>query len=274
MDNRKQKIKSTPFVSVIMPAYKAEKFIAQSLTNTGKVLDEIRYPYEIICVVDGIVDRTFDVAKRIAEKSHGKVKVVGYQRNLGKGHAVRYGMAQTKGDIVGFIDAGSDINPNGISMLLEHFEWYNADIIIGSKRHPASKVKYSWQRRIISFIYQTFVKVLFGINVRDTQVGIKFFRREVLDKILPRLLVKEFAFDIEMLSVANYLGYKKIYEAPIELKMDFGGSTIISKGFAKTVFKMVWDTSAVFYRLKILKYYDDSNRDKWITPVYLTLNNK
>jgi hypothetical protein len=114
------------------------------------------------------------------------------------------------------------------------------------------------------------VKVLFGLNVRDTQVGMKFFRREVVEKILPRLLVKAFAFDIEMLSVANYLGYRKIYEAPVELKMKFSGgvSTIASSGFVRTSFNVLWDTLAVFYRLRILHYYDWSNRKNWLAPKY------
>ena len=190
---------------------------------------------------------------------------------MGKGHAVRFGMAKAKGEIVAFMDVGLDINPNALSMLLEHFEWYNADIIVGSKRHPASKVEYPWQRRVLSFGYQVLVRVLFGLRVRDTQVGIKFFRREVLEKTLPRLLVKEFAFDVEMLSVANYLGFTRIFEAPVETKTDFKvASTIISKGFIKTVWGVFIDTMAVFYRLRILHYYDSKNRKNWITPKYLT----
>jgi glycosyltransferase involved in cell wall biosynthesis len=195
--------------------------------------------------------------------------------NMGKGHAVRYGMAKAKGDIIGFIDAGLELNPNGLSMLLEHFEWYKADIIIGSKRHPASHVIYPWQRKILSFGYQMIVRILFGLKVRDTQVGMKFFKREVLEKVMPRVLVKAFAFDVEMLAVANYLGFKRIYEAPVEMKMKFqvGLSTIASKGFMKTALGMFWDTLAVFYRLKILHYYDDKNKKNWITPTYLVLSN-
>lgn len=263
-------------VSIIIPAFKAEKFITQNLLKVREVMEKTRYNYEIICVVDGQVDRTFQEAQKVSKKYPRKVKVDGYLTNLGKGHAVRFGMAKAKGDIIGFIDAGVDINPNGISMLLEHFEWYNADIIVGSKRHPVSKVIYPWQRRLISFGYQTLVRILFGLKIRDTQVGLKFFKREVLEKVLPRLSVKAFAFDIEMLSVANYLGFKRIYEAPVELKMEFKGgfSTIASKGFIKTAFAMAWDTLAVFYRLKILHYYDDKNKKNWITPEYLRLNPK
>lgn len=261
------------FLSIIIPAYKAEKFIGKNLLSVKEVLDQLRYPYEIICVVDGRVDKTFEKAKKFAAKHSGNIKVTGYLTNLGKGHAVRFGMARARGGVIGFVDAGIELNPNGLSMLLEHFEWYNADVIVGSKRHPASKVIYPWQRRLLSFGYQILVRVLFGLKVRDTQVGMKFFRREVLKKVLPRLLVKAFAFDIEMLSVANYLGFNRIYEAPVEIKMKFGGaSTIASAGFMTTVFWMLWDTVAVFYRLKIKKFYDYKNRKNWITPEYLTLD--
>jgi len=258
-------------LSVVVPSYKAEKYIEKNLLDIKRELDRIGRKYEIICVVDGRVDKTYEKAKKVAKKYPKQIRVADYLSNLGKGHAVRYGMARAKGDIVGFIDAGHDISPYSISILLEHFKWYEADIIIGSKRHPASKVDYPWQRKIVSFVYQMLVRILFGLNVRDTQVGVKFFRREVLEKVLPRVLVKEFAFDIEMLSVANYLGYKKIYEAPIELNMSFKGSSVVSKGFARTVFKMIRDTVAVFYRLRILNYYDYKNRKGWITPEYLVM---
>ena len=264
------------FLSIIIPAYKAENFIARNLRKVMRVMDQTRYPYEIICVVDGNIDKTKEEAQMVADKFPDKVKVVGYSMNMGKGHAVRYGMAKAKGDIIGFIDAGLELNPNGLSMLLEHFEWYKADIIVGSKRHPASKVIYPWQRRILSFGYQMIVRILFGLRVRDTQVGMKFFRREVLEKVLPRILVKTFAFDVEILSVAYYLGYKRIFEAPIEMRMQFEGgvSTIASRGFINTAWRMLWDTAAVFYRLKIRHYYDESNKNNWITQNYLTLNSK
>lgn len=273
MRRKEEKSKKVRLLSVVIPAYKAEKIIEKSLLKIKRVLDQTRFNYEIICVVDGQVDRTFEKAKKTESLFPQKIRVVGYEKNLGKGHAVRFGMAQAKGDIIGFVDAGIELNPNGLGMLLEHLEWYGAEIMVGSKRHPASKVVYPWQRKILSFGYQLLTRILFGLSVKDTQVGMKFFRREVLEKVLPRLLVKDFAFDIELLSVANYLGYKRIFEAPVEIKMRFGGaSTIASKGFARTVWRMLWDTAAVFYRLRILNFYDYKNRKNWITPKYLTLN--
>ena len=257
-------------VSVVIPAYRAEKMIKKTLERVSQVLDATRYNYEIICVVDGTVDNTLNVAKKTAKKLKN-VSVLGYKDNKGKGHAVRYGMAAAKGDIVGFIDVGLDINPNGISMLLEHFEWYKADIIVGSKRHPASRVKYPWQRKILSFGYQTIVRILFRLNVRDTQVGLKFFRREVVERVLPRLLVKAWAFDVEMLAVARSLGFKRIYEAPVELKMEFGGASVLtSRKFINTIVGFVLDTMAVYYRLYIIHYYDTRNKKNWIVQDYMT----
>src|SRR3989344_6389727 len=257
-------------ISVIMPAYKTEKVIKESLLRAKDVLEGMGYDYEIICVVDGRLDKTWEVGKKMAKKYSRKIKVVGYKNNLGKGHAVRYGMARSSGDIVGFLDVGLDLKTESLKMLLSHFEWYEADIIVGSKRHPVSKVTYPWQRKIMSYAHQLLVRVLFGLKIKDTQVCMKFFRREVLERTLPRLLVKTFAFDVEMLAVANYLGFTRIYEAPIDLKMDFKSSSIVSKGFANTIFLMLMDTLAVFYRLRILDYYNTKNKKNWITSDHLT----
>lgn len=264
-------------ISIVMPSYKAEKFIEDSITRLKKVLDENKFSYEIICVVDGTkFDKTFEKASKMARHFPGKIKVLGYEKNMGKGHAVRFGMVHAKYNVIGYIDAGNEINPDGLPLLLEHMKWYSADAIVASKRHPASKVNYPWQRRILSFWYQMLVRILFGLKVRDTQVGMKFYKREMLEKTLPRLLVKAFAFDIELLAVAKSLGFNKVYESPVEINMEFGGgvSTIASKGFLNTTFKMVWDTLAVFYRLKILHYYSDKNKANWTTPDYLSFPKK
>lgn len=257
---RTQNNKST-VISVIIPTYKQEETIEENLLRIKDVMDQIRYDYEIIVVVDGYLDKTLEQAKKIKSS---KIIVTGYKHNHGKGNAVRFGMAKAKGNIVAFIDSGMDINPNGLSMLLEHFEWYNADIVVGSKLHPVSKVNYPLQRKILSVGYRVLVKILFDLHIKDTQVGLKFFRRKVLEDVLPRLLVKQYAFDIEILAIAHHLGYKRIFEAPVELDFKEKSSIapIVSASFWKTILHMLWDTIAVFYRLKILHYYDNKSERK------------
>jgi hypothetical protein len=77
----------------------------------------------------------------------------------------------------------------------------------------------------------------------------------VAKDVFAKIIVKRFAFDIEVLAVAYKLGYTKIYEAPIKLNFN-RASSITSAGFWKVIFWMLWDTAAVFYRLKIIHYYD------------------
>ncbi len=251
---------SQHFISVIIPVYKQAKIIRQDIYTIYDTLERIRYNYEIIVVIDGYnVDNSLNEVKKLKLKN---LKIVGYQHNHGKGYAVRYAMARAKGDYVAFIDAGMEIDPNGLSLIIEQLEWYQADIIVGSKRHPASFVKYPLQRRIISFGAQLISQFLLNINVKDTQAGLKIFRKEVLEKTLPRLLIKNYAFDLELLAVANRLGYTRIYEAPIKLTYDFKSLTHATG--LKIIFNCLWDALAVFYRLRIKKYYDDKNKRKWV----------
>lgn len=240
-------------LSVIVPAYKQEDTIVEDIRRISKMLSEIDFDYEIICVVDGIdTDRTFAKAKSTKLKN---LKVVGYEKNQGKGHAVQYGMKKAKGDLVAFLDAGMEIHPAGLNLLIAHMDWYDSDVIVGSIRHSASKVKgYPLKRKILSWGYHTLTKILFGLRITDCQRGIKIFKREVLENVLPKLLVKAYAFDIEMLSVAKRLGYDKIHDGPVEMdatKIEYSNIK------ANTVWSMLRDTLAVYYRLNVLHYYDD-----------------
>lgn len=258
---RLQSSTDIPYLSIIVPSYGEEKTLADDIRRLSETLDTIRYTYEIIVVIDGKhspEDRSLEHAQQYASSW---VRVYGYEHNRGKGYAVRYGMARARGQLIGFIDSGMEISPNSLSLALEHFEWYNADIIIGSKRHPASRVSYPWQRRVLSVGYQFGVWLLFGLRVRDTQVGMKLFRREVVEKVLPRLLVKRYAFDIEILAVSHALGFKRIFEAPVEFSYDF--DFVANSASIQTIWNMLWDTCAVYYRLVICRYYSRKNAHLW-----------
>jgi len=245
------KKKTKRLLSVVIPAYKQEKTIGQDLRRIESVLQNIRYDYQIVCVVDGQVDKTYQKAKQIKSS---KIRIYQLKKNQGKGEAVRFGMQKSKGDYVAFLDAGMEIDPNGISMLLEHLEWYQADVIVGSKRHLASQINYPLERKILSLGFYWLVRLLFNFKVKDTQAGIKIFKKEVLEKVLPVLLVKSYAFDVELLSVAYRFGFKRIYEAPIKFDYKFGSLT--NAATVDGIRHILWDTAAVFYRLKLLRYYD------------------
>lgn len=240
---------NTHFLSLVVPVYKQANTIIHNLRRIKKVLDTIKYDYEIVVVVDGIVDSSHT---KIIKANFPKVKCLVYSKNAGKSFAIRQGMHSAKGDYVMFLDSGLEIDPLGISMLLEHMEWYKADIIVGSKRHPASLVEYSLSRKILSQGYYYIVKFLFNIKIHDTQAGIKIFKKEVLREILPRVIEKKFAGDLEMLVVADYLGFKRIYEAPIKLSYYLGGVT--SAATFLSIIRIFKDTLSIFYRRHIGYY--------------------
>ena len=141
-------------------------------------------------------------------------------------------------------------------MYLETAQREHLDFAIGSKRHPDSQVVYPRSRRLASWGYQQMNRVLFRLDVRDTQVGLKVFSRDVADNVVPLLLVKQFAFDLELLAVARAFGYRRVRELPVRLDYRFTGSEVRSK----TVARALWDTAAVFYRLRILRTYQRRQR--------------
>lgn len=239
-------------LSLVVPAYKQEKVIARDLENLSGVLSKLSFEYEIIVVVDGFLDKTYEKAKSIKNEN---IRVLGYRENVGKGFAIKYGVKEAMGDIIGFIDAGMDIDPSEISLMLDIMDWNDADIVVGSKLHPQSRVNYPPARKILSWGYRTLTYILFGFKVKDTQVGLKIFKKQVAKDVFKRIVVKRFAFDVEVLAVAYKLGYTKIYEAPIKLNFT-GASSIASRNFISIILGMLLDTVAVFYRLKILHYYD------------------
>jgi glycosyltransferase involved in cell wall biosynthesis len=236
--------------SVIVPAYRQEATIAQDVRQLTEVLDAGNFHYEVILVVDGRVDAT---AKRAQDVGHPRVRVVEFEHNVGKGNAVRHGFLLARGEVVAFIDAGMDIDPKALLDALALQYSSGADIVIGSKRHPLSRVAYPRLRRIYSAGYQLLTRVFFGFDLRDTQVGMKLFRREVVDVIAPRLLVKRFAFDVEVLAVAYLLGYRRIREVPVTINH----ATFMSTIRMKNIFEMLWDTLAVWYRIYVRNYYTD-----------------
>jgi len=236
-------------LSIIIPAYKEEKNIYNTVGEILRAHDVLDYRYEIIVVVDGSPDNTAKEARRHHSKN---VSVYEYKKNHGKGYALKYGVQKAQGNIITFVDAGGDFNPKQFDKCVKLMEIFDADFVIGSKRHPASRVNYPFLRRVYSWFYQKMIKVLFGLNVSDTQTGLKFLKRKVAKDVMPRVVVKRYAFDLEMLVIAHRLGYDRIFEAPVEMK--FNTATVGAATFS-TIWRMFVDTFAIFYRANFLNYY-------------------
>lgn len=200
-------------------------------------------------MVDGFFDKTFQNLQDLRPKIKN-LSVLGYKENRGKGFAIKFGVEKARGGIIGFIDAGMEISPYSIPTLLNYMSMNNADIVIGSKLHPDSNVKYPLIRKILSWGYRNITHILFGLNVRDTQAGLKLFKKEAAKKIFSRVKIKDFAFDIEVLVLAKLMGFN-VCEAPVKLTLKRG--TITNLNFFIVAFKMFFETLEVFWRLRVVK---------------------
>lgn len=236
-----------PRISVIVPAYREGPRIVPNLLRLTQALEQIGSSWEVIAVVDGDLN-TWAAAKGCASS---QVQVLGYSRHRGKGFALRYGISKTHGRLVTFIDSDMEIAPEEIGRMAGLLDLYEADVVVGSKRHALSEVHYPWARRVQSLAYQLLVRMLFRVRVRDTQTGLKMFRREVADRVVGAALVKRFAFDLELLVLASHFGYKRIIECPVKIDYQFH-----STANPRAVFAVLWDTAAIFYRLRIRHWYD------------------
>lgn len=238
-----------PTLSIVVPAFNEADTIRDSVAALEASLAATDLGFEIIVVSDGSADGT---AARARSTDNPRVRVIDYERNMGKGWALRTGSRAARGEWIAWFDADLDLRPEAIVGFLDAARTEGADIVIGSKRHPGSSVEYPTRRRVYSWMYQQLVRALFHLNVRDTQVGMKLFRREALDAVLPVVLVKRYAFDLEVLAVARRFGFGTIIELPVTLKYRFSGTGMNWGAIANAVL----DTLAVFYRLRVLRFYD------------------
>jgi len=237
-------------ISIIMPAYNEAVRISSSIEETARAFDSFGYSWELIVIDDGSSDDTYEKASALCPK-YPQLIVKKNPYNLGKGRAIKKAMHYVSGEYTLFLDADMDLHPNQFPTFFDIMRLNNADIVIGSKLHPNSIVQYPFQRRIISWIYYLLVRVLFNLPCHDTQTGLKLFKTEVLRNVMPLILVRAFAFDLEILVNVHHLGYK-ITEAPIVLSTQrrygrIGTGAIFTTGL---------DTLAIFYRMYILRYYD------------------
>ena len=242
-------------LSVVLPVFNLAETIVANLRATAALFAAHGVRAELVPVDDGSTDGTraalAGAAAALAEFEPTVVlRPVLLERNGGKGAALRAGFDASTGAYVMLLDGDLDIHPKQTPYFFEAMARQGADVVIGSKRHPRSVVQYPWHRRIVSWVYFTLVRLFVGLPITDTQTGMKLFKRAVLGEALARMLVKTYAFDLELLAIAHQRG-AKIAEAPVRIK--FGSKFGALK--AHTVKTMALDSLAVFYRLKILKYY-------------------
>lgn len=236
-----------PTLSVIIPTYNEAQNIVLTIHSIENSLQPLHLNYEIIVVDDGSTDDTALVVKEMAETDE-KLRYVSGGCNKGKGHAFTRGCREAQGDYVLLHDADLETSSE---IFLPYFNQIKSmDVVVASKYHPASRVDYNLFRRVLSRGFNLFVNLLFQLGIDDTQCGFKLFRREALAEVLPKLLLKRFAFDVELL-VNLKRGSFKVATAPITI-LNLRERLLP----ASEIFRMLLDLLAIFYRLHFTNTYN------------------
>ncbi len=238
----------TPLLTLIIPIYNGDAYVADNVRTIVHTLETLDAEFEVLVVCDGSLDRT---AAEVEGIDDPRIRVMGYALNQGKGNAICFGVPYARGRLIGWLDADLDIEPRAIVDAVRRFEHAEIDAVIGSKRHRDSEVDYPPIRRLMSWTFQQLARLLVQVNVRDTQVGAKVFRREMLDVVVPLLLIKRHAFDLELLAVGVEFGFDRIEEMPIQLHYRFTGTSINRQA----VQQMFTDTLAIAYRIHLRHWY-------------------
>lgn len=244
-------MKINELVSILVPVYNMEKNIERNINILTEKISPFISNFEIIISDDGSEDNSKNVIEKICNENKNIIGVYS-KENHGKGNALKRACEIANGKYIIFCDGDMEIDPSQLENFFDIMHKENADIVIGSKRHKNSVVNYSNVRKLISFVYFMFVKIFFHLPIQDTQTGLKLFKREAIINVFPRILVKAFAYDLEVLVACNS-NAKKIASAPVVVNPNR------HFGFIKlsVLWKTFIDTLAIFYRLNIVKFYKD-----------------
>jgi glycosyltransferase involved in cell wall biosynthesis len=238
-----------PELSVVLPAFNEGDVIEKALNYVDSVVRGTGLKYEIIVVDDGSVDDTLRRAIDYAYKNR-HVRVVGYEKNMGKGYAIKTGFKYAQGGAVVFIDSDLEIDPEQIVRYFKALDY--GEIVVASKWHPRSRVDIPLLRRLLSYSFNVVTKLLTGVKLRDTQTGLKAVRRSALEKIFSKLVVKRYAYDVELLAVANLYGLR-VVELPVNVHMHGLFSL-------REAWRMFFDLLGITYRLRVTRWYQRALR--------------
>lgn len=205
---------STPLLSLVIPAYNeaAPDRLPKSLSDIHAFVQAQNFPIEVIIVNNNSTDATLEIAEAAAAE-YPYVRVI-TERTQGKGAAVRTGMMQATGEYLFICDADLSMP---IEEVLKFLPPNNTsyDIAIASREAPgARRVGEPEMRHIMGRVFNFIVQVIAVRGLKDTQCGFKCFRREIAQVVFPYQTIDGWAFDVELLFIAQQKGYR-IVEVPI-----------------------------------------------------------
>ena len=202
-------------IAMVVPFYNpGVRVLVDTVRRLDDTLAGLGCTYRIVAVSDGSTDGS---AEALAAEQIPLVEIVTLPMNRGKGAALRAGLARTQGALVGYIDADGDVPPEQLATLARIAAISGADAVLASKVHPDSQLVVRRHRSAMSIAFRTGVRVLFRLDVSDSQTGLKLYRGDLIAAIVPKLREDGFAIDVEMLVAAGRERVLSIVEAPVRI---------------------------------------------------------
>lgn len=236
------------FLSIIIPVFNEEKRIENTILEIQKYLkNNLKNNFcEIFVVNDGSIDKTEEVLLNL-QKSFSNLFYLNFPKNVGKGCAVKAGMLLTEGKYKLFMDADNSVKINNLEFFLQEIE-KGFDIVVASIFLPESKIIHkntfvSFYKKILGKISRIFVRTFFLKNISDTQRGFKLFTKKAAEKTFKKQTIKRFAFDIEILLIAEKLNFK-IKEIPVIWE-----NSLDSRVKLKDYFSALYDLLKIFFNM-------------------------
>ncbi|HYG78007.1 MAG TPA: dolichyl-phosphate beta-glucosyltransferase [Planctomycetota bacterium] len=198
-------------LSVVIPAYNEAERLGSSLDSVVQFLKDYPHSSELIVVDDGSVDDTVLVARQALKKAEGfQTRLIQYQPNRGKGFAVRTGLLAARAPIALFSDADLSTPITEIPKLVRMIERNECDVAFGSRTldRKLIGIRQPWRRELGGRVFNRIVRLITRLPASDTQCGFKAFRMETCRPLLEAAKIDRFAFDVELLYLAQLAGLR------------------------------------------------------------------
>jgi len=235
-------------LSLILPIYNEEAAV-------GRMLDALvpfaatKPGWEFVVVDDGSLDRTAAlIAGRLVGGAHPNVRLLALSRNGGKGSAVRSGFEKANGALLCFTDGDLPYSLDQVEALAAALSAPGADVVIGSRNLPQSQnAGIVLRRQVLGNGFNRLVRLFMGLPHRDTQAGLKGFRREAALRLFGRMRIGGFSFDVELLYLAKKYGYR-VAEIPVRVSA--------AHSYKTSKLKLIRDSLRMFAGLVQIRFND------------------
>ena len=206
-------------LTIIYPLFNEENRLPKNFFHIIKYLKyEKNRKIELILVDDGSRDKSLELIKNFKKKYKSKfnIKIVSLRINKGKGFAIYKGVSQAKYEWILTLDIDHSVGLNQLN-IWEKKNYISNDtfVYIGSRAHKNSEVKKLLVRSFLGTIFSFIIKLLFRIDIADTQCGFKLYKKKIAKKIFRNLMRPSYEHDIEV--IIKLKKYKiEIKELPVK----------------------------------------------------------